>query len=58
MTIAHDLTYPIQNVANSCKLMVKMWDDTEIRAGFERTTLSEFNRLRTFLDELRAAVKG
>ena len=25
--LVHDLSHPIQNIGNSCKLIVKMWDD-------------------------------
>src|SRR5918998_5441628 len=35
--LVHDLSHPIQNIGNSCKLMVRMWDDLEFRESFKRT---------------------
>ncbi len=32
--LVHDLSHPIQNIGNSCKLIVKMWDDLEYRETF------------------------
>ena len=32
--LVHDLSHPIMNIGNSCKLMVKMFDDSVYRHGF------------------------
>ncbi len=29
--LVHDLSHPIMNIGNGCKLIVKMWDDAEYR---------------------------
>jgi signal transduction histidine kinase len=35
--LVHDLSHPIQNIGNSCKLIQKMFDDEEYRETFKRT---------------------
>ena len=42
--LVHDLSHPIQNIGNSCKLIVKMFDDHEYR---ENDMI-----LRSFADDL------
>lgn len=51
--LVHDLSHPIQNVGNSCKLILKMSDDEEYRATFKRTVDREFSAIRRVLDGLR-----
>lgn len=51
--LAHDLSTPIQNVGNSCKLMVRMWDDEEYRETFRRTVDRELGLIKQMLDDLR-----
>ena len=34
--LVHDLSHPIQNIGNSCKLIQKMFDDLEYRETFKR----------------------
>ena len=34
--LVHDLSHPIQNIGNSCKLIVQMFDDVEYRETFKR----------------------
>ena len=51
--LVHDLSHPIQNIGNSCKLMVKMWDDLEYRETFRRTVERELANVKRVLDDLR-----
>ena len=51
--LVHDLSHPLQNIANSCKLILKMSDDRDYRATFERTVDREYSTLRRVLDDLR-----
>jgi len=51
--LVHDLSHPIQNIGNSCKLIVKMWDDTEYRESFKRTVERELAQVKRVLDDLR-----
>jgi signal transduction histidine kinase len=51
--LVHDLSHPIQNVANSCRLIVKMRDDADYRQTFQRTVDREFSAIRRVLEGLR-----
>ena len=51
--LVHDLSHPIQNIGNSCKLIVKMWDDLEYRESFRRTVERELAQVKRVLDDLR-----
>jgi signal transduction histidine kinase len=51
--LVHDLSHPIQNIGNSCKLMIKMWDDLEYRDSFKRTVERELAQVKRVLDDLR-----
>jgi signal transduction histidine kinase len=51
--LVHDLSHPIQNIGNSCKLIVKMWDDVEYRESFKRTVERELAQVKRVLDDLR-----
>lgn len=51
--LVHDLSHPIQNIANSSKLILKMGDDEEYRATFKRTVEREFSAIRRVLDSLK-----
>ena len=51
--LVHDLSHPIQNIGNSCKLIVKMWDDHEYRENFKRTVERELAQIKRVLDDLR-----
>ena len=55
--LAHDLSTPIQNVGNSCKLVVRMWDDEEYRETFKRTVERELGLIQQLLDDLRNIVR-
>jgi signal transduction histidine kinase len=51
--LVHDLSHPIQNIGNSCKLIVKMFDDLEYRETFKRTIEREMVMIKRVLDDLR-----
>jgi signal transduction histidine kinase len=51
--LVHDLSHPIQNIGNSCKLIVKMFDDLEYRETFRRTVDREMLVIKRVLDDLR-----
>lgn len=51
--LVHDLSYPIQNIGNSCKLIQKMFDDTEYRETFKKTVERELVIVKRVLDDLR-----
>jgi signal transduction histidine kinase len=51
--LVHDLSHPIQNIGNSCKLIQKMFDDEEYRETFKRTVEREMVVIKRVLDDLR-----
>ncbi len=51
--LVHDLSHPIQNIGNSCRLIVKLFDDPEYRATFRRTVDREFSSIKRVLEDLR-----
>ena len=51
--LVHDLSHPIQNIGNSCKLIQKMFDDFEYRDTFKRTVEREMIVIKRVLDDLR-----
>jgi signal transduction histidine kinase len=51
--LVHDLSHPIQNIGNSCKLITKMFDDLEYRENFKRTVERELSEVKRVLDDLR-----
>jgi len=55
--LVHDLSHPIQNVGNGCKLMLKMWEDPEYRESFRRTIERELAQIKRVLDDLRNVAK-
>jgi signal transduction histidine kinase len=55
--LVHDLSHPIQNVGNGCKLILKMWDDAEYRESFRRTIERELAQIKRVLDDLRNIAK-
>ena len=48
----HDLSHPVQNIGNSCKLIVRVFDDPEMPT-FTRTIDREIDTLKRVLDDLR-----
>ena len=51
--LVHDLSHPIQNIGNSCRLIVKLFDDADYRSTFRRTVDREFASIRRVLENLR-----
>jgi signal transduction histidine kinase len=51
--LVHDLSHPIQNVGNNCRLILKMHDDAEYRDTFRRTVDRELANVRRVLEDLR-----
>ncbi len=51
--LVHDLSHPIQNIGNSCKLILKMFDDADYRVTFKRMVDREFSTIKRVLDDLR-----
>jgi two-component system, NtrC family, sensor kinase len=55
--LVHDISHPIQNIGNSCKLIVKMFDDLEYRESSKRTVEREFEQVKRVLEDLRNLAK-
>jgi signal transduction histidine kinase len=51
--LVHDLAHPIQNLGNSCRLIVRAFDDPEYRASFQRTVDRELLQVKNVLEDLR-----
>jgi signal transduction histidine kinase len=51
--LVHDLSHPIKNIGNSCKLILKMYEDPEYRDTFKRTVNREMMALKRVLEDLR-----
>jgi signal transduction histidine kinase len=51
--LVHDLSHPIQNIANSCRLIVKLADDPDYRQTFRRTVDREVATIKRMLEDLR-----
>lgn len=51
--LVHDLSHPIQNIANSCRLLFRSWDDLEFRSEFERTIDRESESVKEVLEDLK-----
>jgi signal transduction histidine kinase len=51
--LVHDLSHPIQNIYNSCKLIHKLFDDLEYRETFKRTVDREMIIVKRVLEDLR-----
>jgi signal transduction histidine kinase len=51
--LVHDLSHPIKNIGNSCKLVLRMYDDPDYRATFKRTVDREFLAIKRVLEDLR-----
>ncbi|MSO29987.1 MAG: HAMP domain-containing histidine kinase [Acidobacteria bacterium] len=51
--LVRDLSHPVQNIGNSCKLIVRVFDDPEYRQTFTRTIDREIDTLKRVLDDLR-----
>lgn len=51
--LVHDISHPIQNIGNGCKLIVKLFDDYEYRSTFKRMVEREFATIKRVLEDLR-----
>lgn len=51
--LVHDLSHPIQNINNNCKLILQMHDDEEYRASFARLVKREFGTIQRTFEDLR-----
>jgi len=55
--LVHDLSCPIQNIGNSCKLILKMWEDAEYRDTFRRMVEREMQVVKRVLEDLQNIAK-
>ena len=55
--LVHDLSHPIMNIGNGCKLIVKMWDDAEYRDTFRRMFERELHLVKRVLEDLQNIAK-
>jgi signal transduction histidine kinase len=51
--LVHDLSHPIQNIGNNCRLMLRMYDDPEYRETFRRTVEREMRTIKRMFEDLR-----
>ena len=51
--LVHDLSHPIQNINNNCKLVLQMHEDPEYRATFARLVKREFSTIQRTFEDLR-----
>lgn len=51
--LVHDLSHPIQNINNNCKLVLQMHDDPEYRLSFARLVRREFGTIQRTFEDLR-----
>jgi signal transduction histidine kinase len=55
--LVHDLSHPIQNIGNSCKLILKMWEDADYRETFRRMVEREMQVVKRVLEDLQNIAK-
>ena len=55
--LVHDLSIPVQNIYNSCKLIQKMYDDAEYRDVFKTTVDRETSVVKRVLQDLQNIAK-
>jgi signal transduction histidine kinase len=51
--LVHDLSHPVQNIANSCKLLFLSWDDMEFRGIFRANVERETQAVKDVLEDLK-----
>lgn len=51
--LVHDISHPIQTIANSTRLLHRIFDDAEYRATFSKTIERELGTVRRVLNDLR-----
>ena len=50
--VAHDLSSPLKNIDNTCRLILQMWDDADFRDTFRRLIEREMGAVKDVLTEL------
>lgn len=55
--LVHDLSHPIQNIANSCKLLFHSWDDAEFRPVFRANVERETEMVKHVLEDLKSIAR-
>jgi signal transduction histidine kinase len=55
--LVHDLSTPIQNIGNACKMITMLFDDLEYRETFKRTVDRELTQIKRMLEDLRNFAK-
>jgi len=55
--LVHDLSTPIQNIGNVCKMITMLFDDLEYRETFKRTVDRELVLIKRMLEDLRNVAK-
>ncbi len=55
--LVHDLSHPIQNIANSCKLLFHSWEDLEFRSVFRSNVERETEAVKNVLDDLKSIAR-
>ena len=56
--LVHDLSHPIQNIGNNCRLILKMHDDPEYRDTFRRTVERELQASSSGCSRICAIWRG
>ncbi|MPY89232.1 MAG: HAMP domain-containing protein [Luteitalea sp.] len=51
--LAHDLSHPLHNIKNNCKLILKLHSDADYRGLFDRTISREFRTIQRIVEDLR-----
>jgi signal transduction histidine kinase len=51
--LVHDLSQPVQSIANSCKLLFRAWEDLEYRTQFREIIERETEAVKHVLEDLR-----
>ncbi len=51
--LVHDLSHPIQNINNNCRLILQMHGDPEYRASFGQLVKREFGTIQRTFEDLR-----
>ncbi len=55
--LVHDLSHPVQNIANSCKLLFRSWEDLEFRSVFRSNVERETEAVKNVLDDLKSIAR-
>jgi signal transduction histidine kinase len=55
--LVHDLSHPMLTISNQCKLIVRFWDDADVRETFQRTFEREFSVVKRVFEDLQNIAK-